>query len=79
MKVAVVSLAYNSRTFLTSWPSYFSSLKDEDYVRAGFNLVDSQRTTDPENPGLELRTEAEYQNLLADDLSDLGQIVPSSN
>jgi hypothetical protein len=53
-----------------------------DYVMAGFDLVAALRATDPQNPGLSLRIEAECQNLFATagsaptnigSLKDLGQ------
>jgi len=69
-KVAVVDLAYNVG-------HVFSGVADDlvgsDFVKAGFDLVDAKRTTQGGN--LQDRTEAEYENLLAGHLDDLGQLV----
>ena len=69
-QVAVVDLAYNVGSV---FPGVASDLEALDFVLAGFDLVDAIRSTQGGNLGR--RTEAEYQNLLAGHLADLGQFV----
>ena len=72
-QVAIVDIVYNLGS-LVAFPSLVKALQDGDFVRAGFELVNAQRTT--QAPGLTRRTEAEYYNLLAGHLGDLGAFAP---
>jgi GH24 family phage-related lysozyme (muramidase) len=72
-QVAVVDLVYNVGYV---FKGVADALKAGDYVLAGFNLVDAKRTTQAR--GLTNRTEAEYQNLLAGHLAELGRIVKTT-
>ncbi len=76
-QIAITDLVYNAGSV---WPGVASALKKPkgaDYVLAGFNLVDAFRTI--QAPGLTVRSEADYQNLLAGHLADIGNIVPAAS
>ncbi len=74
-QIAIVDLVYNAGSV---WPGVAAALNSAggpDLLRAGFQLVDAKRTRQPNAPGLTIRAEAEYQNLLAGNLALLGNIV----
>jgi GH24 family phage-related lysozyme (muramidase) len=72
-QVAIVDIVYNVGS-LAGFPSLVTALQNGDFVRAGFELVNAQRTT--QAPGLTRRTEAEYFNLLTGHQGDLGGFAP---
>jgi hypothetical protein len=72
-RVAAIDIQYNNTGGLAAFPAMVNALENGDFVRAGFELVDSARTT--QAPGLTIRTEAEYENLLAGHLPVLGNLV----
>jgi hypothetical protein len=66
-QVAVVDLAYNAGSV---YSSVANALTHKEPILAGFNLVNTLRATQ-----LPLRTEAEYQNLVAERVVDLGRLA----
>ena len=69
-KIAVMDMIYATGSVQQNM---ISPLKDLDYVRAGFRLVDSTRTTVSEFGTL--RVKAEYQNLLMSSKTALGKLI----
>ena len=69
-KIAVMDMIYATGSVQQNM---ISPLKDLDYVRAGFRLVDSPRTTS--SAFGTLRVEAEYQNLLISSKTSLGKMI----
>jgi len=74
VQVAAIDLNYNVKGGLGAFPTFVSDLQAGDLLRAAFHLVDAKRTTQPGNPGLTARTEAEFQNVLMENQSDLGNL-----
>jgi hypothetical protein len=68
-QVAMDDLFYNYGNF----PQMTQALANGDYLVAAFQLCDAARTTQAGNPGLNTRTEAEFQNLLYAHLASVGQ------
>ena len=69
-KIAVMDMVYATGSVQQNM---ISPLKDLDYVRAGFRLIDSPRTTVSEFGTL--RVKAEYQNLLMSSKTALGKLI----
>jgi hypothetical protein len=69
-RIAVMDLVYATGTVPTAM---VAPLKAGDYVRAGFELINSPRST--QNPLLAARTQAEFQNLLFSKRSVLGGVI----
>ena len=69
-RTALVDIDYNVKGGLAkTFPTLVKDVKNDDYVKAGFDLVNAKRTT--QLPGLTKRTEADYQALLFDYTDDL--------
>jgi hypothetical protein len=66
-RIAVMDQVYGTGTVV---PEIISALQAGDYVRAGFELIDSPKTT--ASPQSQERIEAEYQNLLFTTRTSLG-------
>lgn len=69
-KIAVMDEVYNTGSV---FPAMGAALEQNDYVRAGFELVNSARTT--QATGLTTRTEADYEDLLFSGRTSLGQVI----
>jgi len=69
-RIAVMDLVYATGTVPAAM---VAPLKAGDYVRAGFELMNSPRST--QNALLSARTQAEYQNLLFSKRSVLGGVI----
>jgi hypothetical protein len=60
------------------FPGMTSAIVSGDYAIAGFELVDSKRTTEgmsPQSPGLLKRVEAEFYDLMSSHMNALGEIM----
>ena len=62
-RTALVDVDYNVKHGLAGeFPTLVQDVRSQDFIKAGFDLVDAKRTT--QLPGLTARTEADYQALL---------------
>jgi GH24 family phage-related lysozyme (muramidase) len=62
-RTTLVDLDYNVKRGLAGeFPTLVRDVRNRDFIKAGFDLVDAKRTT--QLPGLTVRTEADYQALL---------------
>jgi GH24 family phage-related lysozyme (muramidase) len=72
-QITPIDQLYNSKGGI--FPGMVDDLAENDFVLAGFDVVDSKNVNDsltnPKLRGLQLRMEAEYQNLLAAHIADL--------
>jgi hypothetical protein len=69
-QTALVDVDYNVKGGLAKgFPTLVKDVKQKDFVKAGFDLVNAKRTT--QAPGLKIRTEADFQALLLGHERDL--------
>jgi len=78
-RITPIDQLYNSKGGIFSQMK--NDLANNEFILAGFDVVDSKNVSDsltnPKLKGLGLRMEAEFQNLVAGHVDDLGEIVAS--